>query len=194
MSRGELPDEVQGNSCNRVIRTPILSTFIASLCVSRDSFSKVYIGLKSMEILFALCLYSTIAYATTVRTATPLMGWNSYNYYGCSPNETIIKENAAGLVELGFREVGYTFVTPDCGWSANYRNASSQLVWNPALFPSGGEALGEYVHGLGLKFGMYSGAGHYQCGSTDQPASLGKNKLIFQWHDDPKLMNLFARL
>lgn len=104
------------------------------------------------------------------------MGWNSYNYYGCSPSETIIKTNAAGLVTLGLHDAGYDFVTPDCGWSATYRDATTgQLVWNPDLFPSGGDNLSDYVHALGLKFGMYSGAGHYQCGSTDQPASLGES-------------------
>lgn len=127
-----------------------------------------------MEGLFILCFLSTLVSTTTVRTTTPLMGWNSYNYYSCSPSEAIIKSNADGLVELGLLDVGYDFVTPDCGWSASYRNSSGQLVWNPTLFPSGGEALGEYIHNLGLKFGMYSGAGHYQCGSTDQPASLGE--------------------
>lgn len=130
---------------------------------------------KMWQILVALCLASasSLVSATTVRTPTPLMGWNSYNYYGCSPNETIIKSNAAGLVDLGLHAAGYDFVTPDCGWSATYRNATGQLVWNPDLFPSGGNALSDYVHGLGLNFGMYSGAGYYQCGSTDQPASLG---------------------
>lgn len=101
------------------------------------------------------------------------MGWNSYNYYNCYPSETIIKDNADGLVKLGLNKVGYNFVTPDCGWTANHRNSTGQLVWNATLFPSGGEALGEYVHNLGLNFGMYSGAGHFQCGSTDQPGSLG---------------------
>lgn len=129
--------------------------------------------------LLALCLASTpasLVAATTVRTATPLMGWNSYNYYGCSPSETIIKTNAAGLVSLGLHDAGYDLVTPDCGWSATYRDATTgQLVWSPELFPSGGDNLSDYVHGLGLKFGMYSGAGHYQCGSTDQPASLGES-------------------
>lgn len=127
---------------------------------------------------FALwCLFSTVVHvsATTVRTSTPLMGWNTYNYYNCYPSEDIVKSNAAGLVALGFHNSGYDFVTPDCGWNANYRDATTdQLVWNPDLFPSGGAALGEYIHGLGLKFGVYSGAGHFQCGSTDQPASLGE--------------------
>lgn len=127
-----------------------------------------------MSTLFILCFLSTFGSATTVRTPTPVMGWNSYNYYNCYPSETIIKENADGLVKLGLNEVGYDFVTPDCGWNANYRNSTGQLVWNATLFPSGGGALSEFVHDLGLKFGMYSGAGHFQCGSTDQPGSLGE--------------------
>jgi alpha-galactosidase len=109
-----------------------------------------------------------------VRTSTPVLGWNSYNYYNCYPNETIIKNNAQGLVNLGFDKAGYNYLTVDCGWNANYRDSSGQLVWNPSLFPAGGAALGEYIHGLGLKFGVYSGGGILQCGSTDQPASKGE--------------------
>lgn len=127
-----------------------------------------------MNSFMILCFLSTLCSATTVRTSTPAMGWNSYNHYSCYPSETIMKTNAQGLVNLGLNELGYDFVTTDCGWNANYRNSTGQLVWNQTLFPSGGQALSDYVHGLGLKFGMYSGAGHFQCGSTDQPGSLGE--------------------
>ncbi|KUI55928.1 putative alpha-galactosidase D [Cytospora mali] len=127
----------------------------------------------SWSTLLGLSLTSSLVSATTVRTSTPVMGWNSYNYYNCHPNETIIEHNAAGLIDLGFHKVGYTYVTTDCGWNADYRNSSGQLVWNSTTFPSGGLALGNYIHSLGLNFGMYSGAGYFQCGSTDQPASLG---------------------
>lgn len=130
--------------------------------------------MASPPLVLGLCLLSSLASAATLKTSTPLMGWNSYNYYNCYPNETIITDNAAGLVSLGLNKAGYDFVTPDCGWNANYRDSSRQLVWNATLFPSGGgEVLADYVHGLGLKFGVYSGAGHFMCGSTDQPASLG---------------------
>ncbi|WYZ43886.1 hypothetical protein EsH8_VII_000322 [Colletotrichum jinshuiense] len=113
------------------------------------------------------------ASAKTHKTPTPQMGWNSYNYYNCYPNETLIKENAHALVDTGLAEAGYTTVTTDCGWPAKERAADGQLVWNPELFPSGGgKELGDYIHNLGLKFGVYSGGGYYQCGSTDQPASL----------------------
>lgn len=135
-----------------------------------------------MRVFFVLCLTGSFASATTIRSSAPPMGWNSYNYYNCYPNETIIKENAAGLVNLGLSQLGYTLVTPDCGWSASYRDCSENLVWNQTLFPSGGHALGEYIHGLGLQFGMYSGAGHFQCGSTDQPASLGELNIHSSLH------------
>lgn len=110
-----------------------------------------------------------------MRTSTPVMGWNSYNYYNCYPNETIMRDNAAGLVKLGFNAAGYTYVTTDCGWNSDYRDSSGHLVWNATTFPSGVLALREYIHNLNLKFGVYSGAGHFQCGSTDQPASLGES-------------------
>ncbi|KPM44124.1 putative alpha-galactosidase D [Neonectria ditissima] len=111
--------------------------------------------------------------ATTVRSPTPPMGWNSYNSYSCSPSEEIIKKNAQGLVDTGLADLGYLSVTVDCGWPAKDRSSEGELQWNEELFPSGGKALGEYIHDLGLKFGLYSGAGYLQCGSTDLPASLG---------------------
>jgi alpha-galactosidase len=112
------------------------------------------------------------AAATTVRKSTPVMGWNSYNFYNCNPSEAIMKQNAQGLVTQGLDELGYVYVTTDCGWGATSRSTAGELQWNSATFPSGGKALGEFIHGLGLKFGVYSGGGYYQCGSTNQPASL----------------------
>ncbi|KAF6827588.1 alpha-galactosidase precursor [Colletotrichum musicola] len=124
----------------------------------------------------ALALLTALAArasAKTVKTPTPQMGWNSYNYYNCYPNEKIMKDNAHAVVDTGLAEAGYTTITTDCGWPAKDRAADGQLVWNPELFPSGGgKELGDYIHNLGLKFGVYSGGGYFQCGSTDQPASL----------------------
>jgi hypothetical protein len=101
------------------------------------------------------------------------MGWNSYNTWNCLPSEDKIKASAEGLVALGLDKVGYNFMTVDCGWNARDRDADGRLQWNATLFPSGGKALGDFLHGLGLDFGLYSGAGYLQCGSTDLPASLG---------------------
>lgn len=111
------------------------------------------------------------AASKTVRSKTPPMGWNSYNHYGCNPTEAIMHSNAQGLVNLGFLKLGYDTVTTDCGWPAKSRDSKGQMQWNTALFPSGGPALGNFLHSLGLKFGLYSGGGYLQCGSTTLPAS-----------------------
>ncbi|KAI8629407.1 carbohydrate-binding module family 35 protein [Xylariaceae sp. FL1651] len=126
-----------------------------------------------IQVPFLIAL-ATSVHATLYKSPTPPMGWNSYNYYSCNPSEEIITSNAQGLVDLGLAALGYDHVTTDCGWMADDRDSEGRLQWNTSLFPSGGgKALGDYLHGLGLKFGLYSGAGYYQCGSTDLPASLG---------------------
>ncbi|KAJ5034874.1 uncharacterized protein L3040_008142 [Drepanopeziza brunnea f. sp. 'multigermtubi'] len=103
---------------------------------------------------------------------TPPMGWNSYNHYSCSPNESIIRSNAQALVDLGLQSLGYEFVTVDCGWTLPARTAEGTLPWNPDRFPNGFPALGEYIHGLGLKFGVYSDAGIRMC-MTGEPEQVG---------------------
>ncbi|KAF2792261.1 carbohydrate-binding module family 35 protein [Melanomma pulvis-pyrius CBS 109.77] len=108
------------------------------------------------------------------------MGWNSYNSYSCSPTEQKIKTSAQGLIDLGLAGLGYNFVTVDCGWLQRGRDSQGRLQWNATNFPSGGKGLGDYLHGKGLGFGLYSGAGYFQCGSTDLPASLGFEKIDAQ--------------
>ncbi|PVI00568.1 carbohydrate-binding module family 35 protein [Periconia macrospinosa] len=135
--------------------------------------------------------------AKNVKSPTPPMGWNTYNAYNCNPSEDRVKLNAQGLVDLGLRDLGYTIVTPDCGWNARTRDNQQRMQWNATLFPLGGKALGDYLHGLGLKFGLYSGAGYLQCGSTDLPASLGYEdidaELFSDWGGDAlKYDNCYA--
>ncbi|RAL11768.1 alpha-galactosidase D [Aspergillus homomorphus CBS 101889] len=96
---------------------------------------------------------------------TPQMGWNTYNHYSCSPNETIVRSNAKALVDLGLSSLGYRYVTTDCGWTVADRLADGSLTWNEDLFPKGFPALGEYIHGLGLLFGVYGDTGILLCGS-----------------------------
>ncbi|KAI1509696.1 Alpha-galactosidase [Pyrenophora tritici-repentis] len=127
-------------------------------------------------LLFVVPLVLQVA-AKSTRSPTPPMGWNSYNTWNCQPTEDKIKTSANGLIELGFKDVGYDFVTIDCGWNLRERDAAGQLQWNTTRFPSGGKALGDYLHGLGLGFGLYSGAGYLQCGDDDLPASLGYEKI-----------------
>ena len=101
---------------------------------------------------------------------TPQMGWNSWNHFECSINERVIGEMAAAMIETGLHTHGYEYVNIDDCW-ADYRDAQNRTVPDKKLFPSGMYSLGEYIHGLGLRFGMYSDAGLTTC--VGKPGGLG---------------------
>ncbi|XP_031381001.1 alpha-galactosidase 3-like [Punica granatum] len=110
---------------------------------------------------------------------TPQMGWNSWNFFACDINETVIKETADALISTGLADLGYVYVNIDDCWSAPERNSEGQLVPDPETFPSGIKALADYIHGKGLKLGIYSDAGAFTC--QVRPGSL------YHESDDAKL-------
>jgi alpha-galactosidase len=86
--------------------------------------------------------------------ATPPMGWNSWNTFQCNMTETLIKQIADTFVSSGMQAAGYQYVNLDDCWM-NGRDSSGKLQWNTTKFPSGIPALATYVHGKGLKLGIY---------------------------------------
>ena len=91
------------------------------------------------------------------------MGWSSWNTFGEGINEQIVMETADAMVELGLRDLGYTYVSIDDCWALHERDAEGRMAADPAKFPSGMKALGDYIHERGLKFGIYSCAGTRTC-------------------------------
>lgn len=61
------------------------------------------------------------------------------------------------------KEAGYEYINLDCGYSTGFRSADGSLTVNTTRYPHGMAWLGEQLHDLGLKFGMYSDAGKQQC-------------------------------
>lgn len=104
---------------------------------------------------------------------TPQMGWNSWNHFHCNINETLIRSTAYAIANSPLKAAGYQFVNMDDCW-AWARNSSGFISPEPATFPSGIEELANYVHSLGLKFGLYSDAGTSTC--AGRPGSLGYEK------------------
>jgi alpha-galactosidase len=95
---------------------------------------------------------------------TPPMGWNSWNIFGGSIDETKIKGIADAMVSSGMKDAGYIYLNLDDNWMKNpARDASGNLVCDPTRFPSGLKALGDYIHGKGLKFGIYGDRGTMTC-------------------------------
>lgn len=101
---------------------------------------------------------------------TPPMGWNSWNKLACNVSEGVIKQMADAMVTSGMKDAGYQYVVIDDCWQVS-RDARGEIVADPQRFPSGIKALADYVHSLGLKFGIYSDAGSKTC--EGRPGGLG---------------------
>lgn len=95
---------------------------------------------------------------------TPQMGWNTWNYFGCSISEDTILGAAKKIVSLGLKDYGYEYVLMDDCWHAPTRNPDSGAPRaDPQRFPRGIKALSDEIHALGLKIGIYSDAGSKTC-------------------------------
>jgi alpha-galactosidase len=101
---------------------------------------------------------------------TPPMGWNSWNKFGCDVTEQMVKDMADAMVKSGMRDAGYVYVNIDDCWQVS-RDAKANIVPDPQRFPHGMKAVGDYIHSLGLKFGVYSDAGSQTC--AGRPGGLG---------------------
>ena len=123
---------------------------------------------------------------------TPPMGWNSWNVFQTNINEKMIKEIADAMVSSGMQKAGYTYLVLDDGWMAMERDKNGDLVADPKKFPNGMKALSDYVHGKGLKFGLYNCAGTKTCAGYPGThgyeiqdaryyASQGVDYLKFDW-------------
>ncbi len=91
---------------------------------------------------------------------TPPMGWNSWNKFRTRIDDRTVREIADAMVATGMRDAGYVYVIIDDGWQWK-RDAQGVLLPNPQ-FPDM-KALAAYVHGKGLKLGIYSSPGPRTC-------------------------------
>ena len=113
---------------------------------------------------------------------TPPMGWLSWERYRCDIDcvndpdncisERLYRTMALHLQSDGFLDAGYEYVNIDDCWSELMRDFDTdQIVPDKQRFPSGMRALADYVHGLGLKLGIYGDWGTTTCGGY--PGTLG---------------------
>jgi hypothetical protein len=145
---------------------------------------------------------------------TPPMGWNSYDYYDTTVNEIQIKANA-DYMAAHLKEYGWQYVVADIQWYANdagtRRNEYQYIPFgdlemdnfgrlqpSPTRFPSskggkGFKPLADYIHSLGLKFGIHIMRGiprkaaelHLPVTGTDTTASeIADASSICGWNPD----------
>ena len=103
---------------------------------------------------------------------TPPMGWNSWDCYGTSVTEDILKKNADYMSQY-LKSYGWEYIVCDIQWyeprakGTEYNHffplemdEYSRLIPAVNRFPSaaggnGFAAISDYIHGLGLKFGIH---------------------------------------
>ena len=91
---------------------------------------------------------------------TPPMGWNSWNVWAGKVDADKVKAAADEMVSTGLAGHGFGYVNIDDTWEAA-RDAQGNIQTN-AKFPDM-KGLSDYIHGKGLRFGIYSSPGPKTC-------------------------------
>ena len=86
---------------------------------------------------------------------TPPMGWSSWNCWGDAVSQEKVLSSARAMAEKGLREHGWSYINIDDGWQGP-RGGKFNGIQPNKKFPDM-KKLGDDIHGLGLKFGIYSG-------------------------------------
>jgi alpha-galactosidase len=104
---------------------------------------------------------------------TPPMGWNSWNCFAGEVTADRVKRAADTMVKTGLINHGWTYINVDDFWQ-NHRGSQDSTLTGPVRDAQGNiqpntrfgdmKALADYVHGLGLKVGLYSSPGPWTCG------------------------------
>jgi hypothetical protein len=89
---------------------------------------------------------------------SPQSGWSSWSFIRRNPTEANIEAQAQAMHDSGLVNHGFQYLNIDDFY---YLNPSTTVdgygrwVTDSARFPHGMKAVGDYVHNLGEKFGMY---------------------------------------
>ncbi|XP_037947115.1 alpha-N-acetylgalactosaminidase-like [Teleopsis dalmanni] len=125
-------------------------------------------------LLLVLFVLNYVAALENGLARTPPMGWMHWERFRCItdcekyPNECIseqlFKRTSDMLVSEGYADAGYEYVIIDDCWLEKDRdNVTQKLVPDAIRFPSGLNALADYIHQKGLKFGLYQDYGTNTC-------------------------------
>ncbi|MDI3320875.1 NPCBM/NEW2 domain-containing protein [Pinibacter soli] len=104
---------------------------------------------------------------------TPPMGWNSWNCFAGEVSADKVKRAADAMVKSDLVNHGWAYVNIDDFWQ-NHRDSKDESLRGRFRDDAGNiipnarfkdiKELADYVHGLGLKIGLYSSPGPWTCG------------------------------
>jgi len=90
------------------------------------------------------------------------MGWNSWNKFGGSITDTLVRGIADAMVSTGMQAAGYQYINIDDMWQASSRDSSGNIAPDGTKFPNGMKALlTTYI--VRTELGLYSDRGTKTC-------------------------------
>lgn len=150
----------------RILTWSILSSFLFISCTNKTSPK-------------AISANDSVQSKNKNLALKPPMGWNSYDCFGLDVNEIEVRANAEYLA-IHLKDLGYQYIVLDMLWygdekASNYDNFVHESIPtkpkytldefgrylpDPLKFPSsangaGFKPLADYIHSLGLKFGVH---------------------------------------
>lgn len=85
---------------------------------------------------------------------TPPIGWNGWNSWAKNIDQAKVIASADAMVKMGLNQHGWTYINIDDAWQGQRGGALNAIQPNEK-FPKFKEMV-DYIHGLGLKVGVYS--------------------------------------
>jgi alpha-galactosidase len=95
---------------------------------------------------------------------TPPMGWNSWNCFANEVDDAKVRSAADAMVNSGLINHGWTYINIDDCWEmqgGSSRDSKGMIASNGKFLDM--KALCDYIHGKGLKTGIYSSPGPLTC-------------------------------
>jgi len=85
---------------------------------------------------------------------TPPIGWNGWNSWARNIDREKVIASADAFVNMGLNQHGWTYINIDDAWQGQ-RGGNFNAIQPNEKFPNFKE-MADYIHGLGLKLGVYS--------------------------------------
>lgn len=123
-----------------------------------------------------LLIMAPLIQAAIEYPAKPIMGFSTWNQFRGNFNEDIILEIASAIASSGLLNLGYSYINLDDEWGAYSRNETGHIVGDPDRFPSGMASLGDKLHAMGFRYGLYTSR-YYRTCTGNMPGSLGQEEL-----------------
>ena len=145
-----------------------------------NPISQIISGQLSIPGIYPLLITATNQYGNQTKkldiiigdtiSYTPILGWSSwYTYWEYITQKEIVSQ-ALALKKTGLADYGFNYIMVDDGWQDTSIQQSKAGLKASSRFPDL-KGLGDTLHALGYKYGLYSSPGPLTC--VQLPGSYG---------------------